>query len=339
VASVATADAGGPPAAIGADAPASLLRRWWPAAVCVVVVLAALAALGGVHDAAQATANGLVSGTTFALGAVGLALVYGVLRLVNFAHGDMLTVGAYVALLVNVTLGAPIVVAGIVAIAVTALVAVAGELMLWRPLRARQAGLFQMLLVAIGLAFVLRYGIQLIAGSEPQRLDVDVTSAIDIVGGVRVGRTQLVATLIGMVALFTVAAMLRSTRVGRQMRAVADDVPLAEVSGIDTRRVILVTWTIGGALAGLAGVVGVAAIGVMTPNFGFLLLLSLFAATVLGGIGSAYGALAGGLVLGLVQEWSTLFIDPRWKLAIGFVVLIATLILRPNGLLGQAVRR
>jgi branched-chain amino acid transport system permease protein len=258
---------------------------------------------------------------------------------VNFAHGDMLTVGAYVALLLNVTLGLPILAAGLGAVAAGALVAVGGELLLWRPLRARQAGLFQMLLVAIGLAFVLRYGIQLIAGSEPQRLDVDVTRAVDLLGGVRVGRTQLVATLIGVVALVAVATMLRSTRVGRQMRALSDNTALAEVSGIDTRRVMLLTWVIGGALAGLAGVVAAASVGVMTPNFGFLLLLSFFAATVLGGIGSAYGALAGGLLLGLVEEWSTLFIDPRWKLAIGFAVLILTLILRPNGLLGQAVRR
>jgi neutral amino acid transport system permease protein len=295
--------------------------------------------LHGAREAGQATANGLVVGTTFALGAVGLALVFGVLRLVNFAHGDMLTLGAYVALVLNVTLGAPILIAGAVAVAVTAAVAVTGELILWRPLRARGAGLFQMLLVAIGLAFVLRYGIQLVAGSQPQRLDVDVTRAIDLVGGVRIGRTQLVATLLGLAALAAVAAMLRSTRLGRQMRALADSIPLAEVSGIDTRRVILLTWLIAGALAGLAGVVAVASVGVMTPNFGFLLLLSLFAATVLGGIGSAYGALAGGLVLGLVEEWSTLFVDPRWKLAIGFAVLIATLIVRPNGLFGQAVRR
>jgi neutral amino acid transport system permease protein len=295
--------------------------------------------LHGSREAGQATANGLVVGTTFALGAVGLALVFGVLRLVNFAHGDMLTLGAYVALVLNVTLGAPILIAGAVAVAVTAAVAVTGELVLWRPLRARGAGLFQMLLVAIGLAFVLRYGIQLVAGTQPQRLDVDVTRAIDLVGGVRIGRTQLVATLLGLAALAAVAAMLRSTRLGRQMRALADSIPLAEVSGIDTRRVILLTWLIAGALAGLAGVVAVASVGVMTPNFGFLLLLSLFAATVLGGIGSAYGALAGGLVLGLVEEWSTLFVDPRWKLAIGFAVLIATLIVRPNGLFGQAVRR
>jgi neutral amino acid transport system permease protein len=314
------------------------VRRWARAAGVALSVLVLLAILHGPKETGQATVNGLVSGTTFALGAVGLALVYGVLRLVNFAHGDMLTFGAYVALLVNVTAGAPIVVAGLAAVVATAGLAIAGELVLWRPLRAKRSGLLQRLLVAIGLAFVLRNAIQIAAGSEPQRLDVDTTRALDLVGGIRIGHTQLVALVVGLVVLAMVAAMLRATRAGREMRALADDEALAEVSGIDTRRVIVVTWAIGGGLAGLAGVLTAASVGVMTPNLGFLMLLSLFAATVLGGIGSAYGALAGGLALGLVEEWSTLFIDPRWKLAIGFAVLIATLIVRPSGLLGTATR-
>jgi neutral amino acid transport system permease protein len=209
---------------------------------------------------------------------------------------------------------------------------------LWRPMRAKGAGLFQLLLVAIGLAFVIRNGIQLVAGSDPQRLDVDTTRAIDLVGGIRIGSTQLVVVLVGLLMLAAVAAMLRATRAGREMRALSDNEALAEVTGIDTRRVILVTWAIAGGLTGLAGILTAASVGVMTPNLGFTMLLSLFAATVLGGIGSAYGALAGGLVLGLVEEWSTLVVDPRWKLAIGFAVLIATLIVRPSGLLGQATR-
>jgi neutral amino acid transport system permease protein len=312
---------------------------WLAVAGGIAALCALLVVLEGGRETGQATVNGLVSGTTFALGAVGLALVYGVLRLVNFAHGDMLTFGAYVAFLVNVTLGLPIVVAGLAAVAATAALAVAGEYALWRPMRARRAGLFQLLLVAIGLAFVIRNSIQLVAGSEPKRLDVDVTGALDLVGGVRIGDVQLVVLIVGLVTLLAVAVLLRSTRTGRRMRAMADDVALAEASGIDTRQLIVLTWAVGGALAGLAGVLVAGSVGVITPNFGFLMLLSLFAATVLGGIGSAYGALAGGLVLGLVEEWSTLFVDPRWKLAIGFAVLIATLILRPSGLVGRRTLR
>jgi len=259
-------------------------------ATAIVVVV--LIATKGYQPAAQATANGLVSGTYFALGAVGLALVFGVLRLVNFAHGDFLTFGAYSALLANAFFNLPIIVATAIAVAATAVLAAILELAVWRPMRARRAGGLQLLLIAIGLAFVIRNGIQIAAGTEPRTLHVDITSAVSFLGGIR-------------------------------------------LAGIDTGRVIIATWLVAGALAGLAGVLVAAAVGVLTPQFGFQLLLSLFAATILGGIGNAYGALAGGLLLGLAQEWSTLFIDPRWKLAVGFAILILTLLIRPNGLLGR----
>ncbi|TAN31807.1 branched-chain amino acid ABC transporter permease [bacterium] len=305
----------------------------------IVAVAAAaflvLVAAKGYQPAAQATVNGLVAGTYFALGAVGLALVYGVLRLVNFAHGDYLTFGAYMALLANAFLGLPIVAATAIAIAATALMAAALELWLWRPMRARRAGGLQLLLIAIGLAFVIRNGIQFVAGSQPRGLNVDVTSAVSFLGGVRLGTTELAVVLIGLVVLVLVAVLLNVSRLGREMRALADNLNLAEVAGVDTGRVIVATWLVAGGLAGLAGVLVAAAVGVLTPNFGFQLLLSLFAATVLGGIGNAYGALAGGLLLGLTQEWSTLFIDARWKLAVGFAILILTLLVRPNGLLGR----
>jgi neutral amino acid transport system permease protein len=319
----------------------ALLRRaaaapvW--ARVCggTLLLLAVLVAAKGPHDAAQTTVNGIVTGTYFALGAVGLALVFGVLRLVNFAHGDMLTFAAYIALLFSMTLGLPIVAAMVVGTLATAALAVVSELVLWRPMRARRAGGFQLLLITIGLAFVIRNGIQLFAGSIPRTLDVDVTTALNLFGHVRIGRTQLIAVVVGLIALVLVAVLLRATRIGKEMRALADNLSLAEVSGIDTQRVILVTWAVAGALAGLAGVVSAAAIGVMTPNFGWVLLLSLFAAAVVGGLKSAYGALVGGLLLGLVEEWSTMFVDSRWKFAVGFTVLILTLLVRPTGLLGR----
>ncbi|MHB8590192.1 MAG: branched-chain amino acid ABC transporter permease [Candidatus Dormibacteraceae bacterium] len=300
-----------------------------------VAVFIVLVAVKGYQPAAQATVNGLVTGTYFALGAVGLALVFGVLRLVNFAHGDFLTFGAYMALLCNTFLRLPIVAAAAIAIVATALLAAALELVLWRPMRARRAGGLQLLLIAIGLAFVIRNGIQFIAGTEPRELQVDVTSAVSFLGGVRLGTTELAVVLVGLAVLVLVAVLLSVSRLGREMRALADNLSLAEVAGVDTSRVIIATWLVAGGLAGLAGVLVAAAVGVLTPNFGFQLLLSLFAATILGGIGNPYGALAGGLLLGLTQEWSTLFIDPRWKLAVGFAILILTLLIRPNGLLGR----
>jgi neutral amino acid transport system permease protein len=294
-----------------------------------------LIAAKGPHDAAQTTVNGIVTGTYFALGAVGLALVFGVLRLVNFAHGDLLTFADYMALLFSATLRVPIVAAMALVTLATSVLAMASELVLWRPMRARRAGSFQLLLITIGLAFVIRNAIQLVAGSLPRTLNVNVTSALTLFGHVRIGRTQLFVVVVGLVALVLVGLLLRMTRTGKEMRALADNLSLAEVSGIDTQRVILVTWALAGALAGLGGVVSAAAIGVMTPNFGWVLLLSLFAAAVLGGLKSAYGALAGGLMLGLVEEWSTMFVDSRWKFAVGFGILIVALLVRPTGLLGR----
>jgi len=293
----------------------------------------------GYQAAAQASVNGLVTGSYFALGAVGLALVYGVLRLVNFAHGDFLTFGAYVALLSNTVLGLPIVIAAIISTATTALMAASLELILWRPMRSRRAGHLQLLLITIGLAYIIRNGIQFVAGSQPLSLRVDLTSTVSFLGGIRLGTTELAVMLVGLVVLVLVAVLLSASRLGREMRALADNVNLAEVAGVDTGRVIIATWLVAGGLAGLAGVLVAAAVGVVTPNFGYQLLLSLFAATVLGGIGNAYGALAGGLLLGLIQEWSTLFIDPSWKLAVGFAILILTLLIKPHGLLGQPALR
>jgi neutral amino acid transport system permease protein len=123
------------------------------------------------------------------------------------------------------------------------------------------------------------------------------------------------------------------------MRAVADNIALAEVTGIDTRRTIRATWLVAGGLAALAGILYAASIGTINPNFGFTILLSLFAAAVLGGIGNAYGALAGGVVIGLSQEWSTLFVNTRWKPAIGFAILILTLLWMPRGIFGRKKAR
>jgi neutral amino acid transport system permease protein len=309
-----------------------------PALTTVGILLAvalALVATDGLQAFAQRSVNGLVAGSYFALGAIGLTLVYGILKLVNFAHGDMLTFGAYVAFLFNVTIGMPLALALVFAIAATAAVGVLLELGMWRPMRKQGAGMLQLLLMAIGLAFVLRNAIQIVAGTSPRALDVNVTTSIDFLG-LSIGRTELIVLVTALVVLSAVALMLRFTSIGRQMRALSDNFELAETTGIDTGRVVLFTWVLAAGLAGLAGVMVVAATGSLTPNTGFFILLAMFASVVLGGIGNAFGALAGGLVLGLSQEWATLVIEARWKVAISFLVLILVLIIRPQGIFGKA---
>ena len=315
-------------------------REWagdnpaWIALIVLALIAVALILGEGLQDFAQRSVNGIVAGSYFALGAIGLTLVYGILKLVNFAHGDMLTFGAYVAFLFDATLELPLALALLAGVLATAALGVAQELAMWRPMRAKRAGMLQLLLMSLGLAFVLRNAIQFVAGTAPRSLDADVTSSISFLG-LDIGETELIVVIISFAVLAGVATMLRATSLGRQMRALADNFDLAETTGIDTGRVVLQTWVLAGALAGLAGVLVVAATGSLSPNTGFFLLLSMFAAVVLGGIGNAYGALAGGLVIGLTQEWSTLVIESQWKVAVSFVVLILVLIVRPQGIFGR----
>lgn len=310
-----------------------LLRN--PGTVAIAVVVAGVVimiASRGLHDVAQATIAGLVTGSYFALGAIGLSIVYGTLRLPNFAHGDFLTFGVYMALWVS-SAGIPILLAATAGVLLTSALSVASELVLWRPMRTKRASLFQLILITIGLSFLIRNAIQFFWGGSPQTLNVDVISSVTFLG-LYIGKTELIATIIGFVAIIAAAIMLRFTSLGKQMRALADNFDLAEATGIDTDRVITITWIFAGGLAGLAGILYGASIGQLTPTLGSLLLLSLFGAVVLGGIGNAYGALVGGILLGLAQEWSVLYIDPRWKIAIGFIALIVTLIVRPQGIFG-----
>jgi neutral amino acid transport system permease protein len=319
------------------ELPAVRWARFHPesaAAAVIGLLVLVLTIAYGVHDVAQTGLNGLSLGSVYALGAVGLTLVYGILKLVNFAHGEFLTFGAYMAFLVNVTWGGPLVLGILFAIVATAALGVAFERIMWGPMRARKAGLLQLLLMSIGLLFLLQNTIQFIWGTEIRSLDVNVTDSVEFLG-LRIGRTDLIVIGVGFVTLLAIGAMLRFTLLGKRMRALSDNFDLAETAGVDTARIVLYTWIFAGGLAGLAGVMA-GAVTTVKPQLGFELLLPIFAAVILGGIGDAFGALAGGIVLGLVIEWSTLVIDPRWKIAVGFAVLILVLFVRPQGIFGKA---
>jgi branched-subunit amino acid ABC-type transport system permease component len=288
----------------------------------------------------QLVANGLVTGSVISIAAVGVSLVYGILRIVNFAHGDYLVFGAYVALAVNVGWHGHIVVAAAAAIALTALLATGLEFALWRPLRRKGAGMFSLFIAAIGLALVLRHMIFLVGEARPRRYDVDVFQVYDV-AGVRLSQSQLIAIVIAFVAILFVGLMLARTGLGKAMRALADDRSLAAVAGIDVDRTVVLTWLVAGGLAGIAGLLQALILNAFTPNFGFTLLLPIFAAVVLGGIGSAYGALVGGVALGLVMEVSTwsAFAGGApgvYKPVVAFGVLVLVLLLRPQGVFGRA---
>lgn len=290
-------------------------------------------------ELAQLLANGLATGAVIALGAVGVSLVYGIVRLVNFAHGDYLTFGTYAAVAV-VGVAPSLALGTAVAIVGTALLAVALELALWRPLRRKGAGFMSLFIVSIGLALVLRHLIFLAAGGSQRSYPVDQLRAY-AVGPVRLSLGQLVSTVVAGAAIVLTAVVLARTTLGKSMRALADDRALAAVTGIDVDRVFVYTWLLAGGLAGLAGVLVALTQGSFDPNVGFVVLLPIFAAVVLGGIGSAYGALVGGVSLGIATEastWSALGggIDPVYKPVVAFVLLVLALLVRPQGLFGKA---
>src|SRR5919201_4262065 len=216
----------------------------------------------------QLVVNGLVTGSVIALAAVGVSIVYGILRLVNFAYGDYMTFGAFVGVLFNVTLDLPIVAAALLAMLATAVLSVVLELVLWRPLRARSAGFMSLFLVSVGLALVLRHVIFLVAGPQPRSYDVDPYK-VYVLGSVRLSGAQGTTIVVAAVGIVLVGLLIARTNVGRMMRAVADDLQLTAVSGVRTGRVIVGVWILSGLLAGLAGVLTGLVQYSFDPNVGF----------------------------------------------------------------------
>lgn len=295
------------------------------------------------HQLLQLASNGIVEGLILAIAAVGVSLVYGVLHLVNFAHGDYLTVGAYVAFLFNVTWKLPLLVALPLSMVAVAVLSVGVDRVLWRPLRRRRAGQLSFFLASVGVALIMRQVLLLVAKAQSRELRID-KFATHVVGGIRLGTGQVVAAALGFVAIVALGVVMQGTGIGRRMRAYADNAELASVAGVNVDHVVLTTWIIGGALAALAGVLQAIVQSSFNTNMGWSMLLPAFAAVVLGSIGNPYGALLGGLLLGVVMEvstWSSLpagGVPSVYKPVVAFVVLAAVLVVRPQGLLGWKAR-
>jgi neutral amino acid transport system permease protein len=287
------------------------------------------------------TLSGLRFGLIIAITALGLSLIFGTTGLVNFAHGELVTLGAVLAWFLNAPtptgLGLTLIVAGILATILSAGAGGAIELGLWRPLRRRRTGLIQMLVISIGLALVLRNLIQIwFGGSSRPYFDYTIQQPWTL-GPLRLTPRDAAVMLLATLTLVGIATMLQRTRIGKAMRAVADNRDLAESSGIDVQRVILVVWVIGGGLAGFGGILYGLSENV-SYLMGFRLLLLMFAGVILGGLGTAYGAMVGSIVVGLVTELSTLFFSTELKFVWALVVLILILLVRPQGLLGRRER-
>lgn len=281
--------------------------------------------------------EGLQFGLIIALAAVGLSLIYGTTGLTNFAHGELVTLGGLLAYLFSVTLGLPFLLAGFLAVVASGLLGGLQDLLLWRPLRKRGTGLIAMLVVTIGLALFLRSLFQFLFGGSTRSLGAYELQDPYTLGSLSVTPKALATIGIAVLCLGGVAYGLLRTRIGKATRAVSDNPALAASSGIDVERVIQVVWIAGAALAGLAGIL----LGLAQQvgfQLGFQILLLIFAAVTLGGLGTAFGALVGSLVIGVFVQVSTLVIPTELKNAGALAILILILLVRPQGILGRPER-
>ncbi|MDX2254165.1 MAG: branched-chain amino acid ABC transporter permease [Pseudanabaenaceae cyanobacterium bins.39] len=289
----------------------------------------------------QSAIDGVTVGSIIALAAVGLTLTYGILRLANFAHGDILTLGAYLAFFANTTLGLNIWLAIALGSIVSIAIVLLCEKLLWQTLRAKRATTTTMMIVSIGLALVIRNTIMLIWGAKPQRYALPTFPAINIFD-IAITRNKIVVIVAAIVLIAGLYYLLQSTKIGKAMRAVADNPELAKVAGINVNAVIIWTWVIAGGMTAFGG----SMYGLITnlrPNMGWFLILPMFAAVILGGIGNPYGAIAGALIVGISQEVATTCpaalgdlqkycIGTDYKLGIGLVIMILVLLFKPQGL-------
>ncbi len=282
-------------------------------------------------------ASGVRVGSLVALAAVGLSLIYGVTGLVNFAHSEMVAFGAVITWWIEDATGMPLIAALFLGVIAGGLLGFVLERGLFAPLRARKLSLISLMVVSIGLAFLMRYLYLIYFGAERKFFsDFRIQTGYDI-GPLSLPPKDYIIILVSFVVLITVGLLLQRTKLGTAMRAVADNRDLAESSGIDVKRTILAVWVSGSALAALGGIF----IGMtqqVSWQMGERQLLLIFAAVTLGGLGTAYGAMVGGLAIGVASEMSTLWLDNDLKFLVALTVLIIILIVRPQGILGQRER-
>jgi branched-chain amino acid transport system permease protein len=294
---------------------------------------------------AQAIADGLLTGAIIALGAIGVSLGLQILRFANFAHSELLTWGAYLALVFvafagpgtptgPLSFGWQLMAAMVFAGALTGLLAWLVDLAVFKRLRRSGAHTLSMVFAAFGASLVLRHIIVLIWGHGTHQYTRELQIAAEVLPGVRMLPDQIFILILAVVVVTALHLYLTHSRTGIAMRAMAESPQLARVSGIEVDRVIRWTWMLSGALAAMAGVF----LGLtpqLHPEMGFSLLLALFAAAILGGAGSLIGAVVGGLMVGLAENLSVLVVSSSYKTAMPFLLLLLVLFVRPQGLFGE----
>jgi len=286
---------------------------------------------------AQQAASGLRLGLLLALSAVGLSLIYGTTGISNFAHGELVTLGGLLAFVFANLLGLNIWLAGIIVIVLCAAFGYTQDLAIWKPLRKKRLSLTQLMIVTIGMSLALQYVFQFFIGASTVRIVMANPKPVQI-GPVSLSQDSLIAMGIAVVVLVAVGLFLVKTRVGRATRAVSDNPALAAASGINVDGVIRLIWTASAALAGLAGILLGLVLNGINWMTGMQLLLLLFSAVTLGGLGTAFGALFGALIIGMTVELTNIWLPGDFKYATALLLLILLLLVRPQGLFGRKER-
>jgi len=292
----------------------------------------------------QQLTNGLAVGGIYALIALGYTMVYGVLKLINFAHGDLFTIGAYLGMTLLVSLGlreglGPVLGIAVLAVMVMGLVAVIGALVertAYRPLR--ESPRLSAVVSALGASIFLQNAVMLVYGARFQVYPQDLLPKVAVnLFGVYVPLMRLIIVGASVVLMAALYLFIQRTRIGTAIRAAAIDQGAARLMGIDVDRVILLVFLLGPALGGVAGLMVGLYYGQINFTMGWVYGLKAFTAAILGGIGNIPGAMVGGLLLGVIEALGAGYVSMAWKDAIAFVVLIGILIVRPTGLLGERV--
>lgn len=280
--------------------------------------------------------TGLVFGLLLSLAAIGLSLIYGTTGLSNFAHGEMVTFGALVGYLLTAVVGLPVWIAAPGVILLGALLGYGQNLLIWKPLRRRGVGLIAAMIVSIGLSLVFKYALVLFFGPDRLILPNDNAPFL-VIGPLSLRLSDVLSAGACLVILLLIGVALVFTRIGRATRAVADNKPLAAASGINVESISMLVWVVGGGLAGLSGLL----LGYYQTtrwDMGSSILLLMFAAVILGGLGTIYGALIGALVIGVALNVSTIWLPENMKYASALAIMILILLVRPRGLLGKSER-
>ncbi|MEC5152281.1 branched-chain amino acid ABC transporter permease [Cryobacterium sp. GrIS_2_6] len=285
----------------------------------------------------QQAASGIRLGLLLALASVGLSLIYGTTGLSNFAHGEQVTLGGLLAFVLANQLGLNLFLAAFLTVAVCAATGYFQDALIWKPLRKRGLPNTQLMIVTIGLSIALQYAFQFFIGAKTVRIDKANPVTVEI-GPITLSVQSLWAMGIAVAVIILVGLFLLRSRIGRATRAVSDNPSLAAASGIDVDAIIRLVWTASAGLAGLAGVMLGLVLNGVNWQTGLQLLLLMFAAVTLGGLGTAFGALAGAMIIGMVVELTNLVLPGDFKYATALLILILVLLVRPQGIFGRRER-